>query len=125
SSGIVAFLAALLIAAAAQAQTITRGPFIQNPDALTTTMTIEWWTNVAGDSTVEYGLTPALGLSANVPQAGSCEVGSVAGTGHTGPPTGLLAGTRYYYRLRTNGTIVQATNYFTTLKTPADPTDVF
>src|SRR5580765_4864163 len=47
-----------------------------------------------GDSTLEYGLTPALGLTASVPQAGTCEVGA-----------------RYYYRLRTNGTIVRTTNY--------------
>jgi hypothetical protein len=32
---------------------------------------------------------------------------------------------RYYYRLRTNGTIVQTTNYFTTLRAPVDPGDVF
>src|SRR5262245_58749138 len=51
----------VLAATGASAQTLTRGPFIQNPDALTTTMTIEWWTDVAGNSTVDYGLTPALG----------------------------------------------------------------
>ena len=34
---------------------ITRGPYIQNPQALPTSTTFEWWTNVAGDSTVEYG----------------------------------------------------------------------
>ena len=44
---------AVLIASSAPAQTITRGPFIQNPDALSTTMTLVWWTDVAGDSTVE------------------------------------------------------------------------
>ena len=54
------------------------------------------------------GLTPALGLTASVPQAGTCEVGA-----------------RYYYRLRTNGTIVQTTNYFTTLRAPVDPGNVF
>ena len=44
-------------------------------------MTILWWTNVAGDSTVEYGTTPALGSSVTVAQAGSCEIGA-AGTCH-------------------------------------------
>jgi len=36
-----------------RALSITRGPLIQNPDASTGTMTIEWWTDTAGDSTVE------------------------------------------------------------------------
>jgi hypothetical protein len=121
-AGIVA--TAVLIAASALAQTITRGPFIQNPDAVSTTMTIVWWTDVAGDSTLEYGLTPALGLTASVPQAGTCEVGA-AGTCRVVPLAALLPGTRYYYRLRTNGTIVQTTNYFTTLRAPVDPGDVF
>jgi hypothetical protein len=54
-------LALLTLAPRAMAQTISRGPIVQNPDALTSTMTIEWWTDVAGDSTVDYGTTPALG----------------------------------------------------------------
>src|SRR5262245_65292430 len=90
-------------------------------------MTMLWWTNVAGDSTVEYGTTPALGSSVTVAQAGSCEIGS-AGTCHTVPLTGLLPGTRYFYQLRTNGTVVQAvaaTTYFTTLKTAVDPSQLF
>src|SRR5262245_62156990 len=90
-------------------------------------MTMLWWTNVAGDSTVEYGTTPALGSSVTVPQAGSCEVGS-AGTCHTVPLTGLLPGTRYYYRLLTNGVVVQAGSpgiYLTTLRDPSDPGDIF
>ena len=36
-----------------RALSIARGPLIQNPDASTGTMTIEWWTDTAGDSTVE------------------------------------------------------------------------
>src|SRR4029078_9798025 len=74
-----------------------------------------------------YGLTTALGLSANVAQAASCEVGtggtSTAGTCHTGKLTGLLPRTRHVYRLRTNGVIVQdvsTSTYFTTLKSAAD-----
>ena len=121
-------LAAALAAPPAGALTVTRGPLIQNPDALTSTMTIEWWTDAAGDSTVEYGPTPALGFTATVPQAGSCEVGS-AGTCHVVPLSGLFPGTRYYYRLRTNGVVVQDTGpsgpSFTTLRQPLDPTDLF
>jgi len=115
-------LAFLLLAAPAWSQTITRGPFIQNPDADATTMTIVWWTDVTGDSTVEYGLTAALGLTTTIPQTGSCEVGS-AGTCHIVPLTALLPGTKYFYRLKTNGVIVQNTNYFTAMKAAGDPTD--
>jgi len=110
-----------------RAAVITRGPILQNPAALTTTVTISWWTDVVGDSTVEYGLTTGLGASVTVGTAGSCEIGS-AGTCHTVPLTGLLPGTRYYYQLKTNGSIVQGVSsniYFTTFKEPADPSDVF
>ena len=121
-------LCTLSVAAApdeASAQTLTRGPLIQNPDALTSTMTIEWWTSVAGDSTVEYGLTPALGSSMNVAQTASCEIGT-AGTCHAVTLTGLAAGTRYYYRLLTNGVqVLGGTNYFQTFKLPNDPSEFF
>lgn len=106
---------------------ITRGPIIQNPAALPTTMTLVWWTNAVGDSTVEYGTTLALGSSANVAQTLSCEVGA-AGTCHTVPLTGLTGGTRYYYRLLVNGVEAQAASpsiYFTTLREPSDPGDIF
>ncbi|TMA58231.1 MAG: hypothetical protein E6J75_05800 [Deltaproteobacteria bacterium] len=99
--------AGLMIAGRARAVTITRGPIIENPDALTTTMTIAWWTDTTGDSTVEYGPTPVLGFSQTVAQAGSCEIGS-AGTCHIVGLSGLLAGTRYYYQLKVNGVTVQA-----------------
>jgi hypothetical protein len=117
----------LLLPPAAAAQTIVRGPILQNPDALATTMTLLWWTNVAGDSTVEYGLTTGLGSSATVPQAVSCEIGG-AGTCHRVTLTDLTPGTRYHYQLRTNGVIVQAVSsgaYFTTFETPGSANDLF
>ena len=124
--GRVAVVVAGLVVAAgvARAQTITRGPYIQNPQALPTSATFVWWTNVVGDSTVEYGLTPSLGSSLTVPQAGSCDVGS-AGTCHTVTLTGLTPGTLYYYQLKTNGVVVQSTTYFSTLRAPTDPGDLF
>lgn len=118
------FVCVVSASAPSAAQVLTRGPLIQNPVALPTTMTIIWWTNVSGDSTVEYGLTPALGSSMNVPTAPSCEVGG-AGTCHTVPLTGLIAGTRYYYRLLTSAVVVQTTTYFTTLKESTDTSDLF
>jgi acid phosphatase type 7 len=108
----------------ASAQTLTRGPLIQNPDALTTRMTIVWWTNVAGDSTVQYGLTPGLGSSQTVGQAASCEIGA-AGTCHEVTLTGLTPGTRYYYRLLTNGVEVLGVNYFQTFKASNDTSELF
>ncbi len=116
-------LCALLLPRAAAAQTLTRGPIIENPDALPTTMSVQWWTNVSGNSTVEYGLTPSLGQSVTVPTAGSCEIGS-AGTCHVVSLTSLQPGTRYYYRLLTNGVEVQAVTYFTTMKAPTDTTPI-
>jgi hypothetical protein len=113
-----------LLAAAASAQTLTRGPYIQNPQALPTSATFVWWTDVAGDSTVEYGLTPALGAALTVAQAGSCDVGS-AGTCHVVTLTALTPGTLYYYRLKTNGAVVQNTTYFSTLRAPTDGGDLF
>ena len=60
-----------------------------------------------------------------MPTAGSCEVGA-AGTCHAVPLSGLLPGTRYYYRLLTNGVEVQPPeSYFTTLRDPSDPNDLF
>ncbi|MBI3782689.1 MAG: metallophosphoesterase [Deltaproteobacteria bacterium] len=120
-------LAAVFASAAAWGQSISRGPFIQNPDALNTTMTILWWTNVAGDSTVEYGTTTALGASTNVAQTVSCEIGN-AGTCHSVALIGLSPGTRYFYQLKTNGVVVQAVSsnvYFTTTKLPSDTANMF
>src|SRR5512139_490791 len=114
----------LALAGGARAQTLTRGPYLQNPQALPTSATLVWWTDVAGDSTVEYGLTPSLGSTLTVPQAGSCAVGA-AGTCHLVTLTGLATGTLYYYRLRTNGVVVQNTTYFSTLRAPSDPGDLF
>ncbi|HYB98965.1 MAG TPA: fibronectin type III domain-containing protein [Candidatus Limnocylindrales bacterium] len=122
-----AFLIGLLIATAAPtafAQSLTRGPLIQNPDGLTTTITLLWWTNVAGNSKVEYGLTTALGQSVTVAQTSSCEVGS-AGTCHSVKLTGLQPGTRYYYRLLTNNVVVLDTTYFQTFKAFNDASETF
>ena len=109
---------------AARAQTIARGPFIQNPQNLPTTATLAWWTNVAGDSTVEYGTTMALGSSQTVVQAASCEVGG-AGTCHTVTLTGLAPGTDYYYQLKTNGSVVQSPTLFTTMRSTSDTNPIY
>jgi len=122
-----AFLTATLLTVAAPsafAQSLTRGPLLQNPDGLTTTMTILWWTNLTGDSKVEYGLTTGLGQSVTVAQASSCEIGG-AGACHTVRLTGLQPGTRYYYRLLTNNVVVLNTTYFHTFKAFTDTSENF
>ena len=117
-------LALTLVTTTASAQTLARGPLIQNPDASTTTMTIVWWTDVPGNSTVFYGTTTALGSSVTVPQASSCAVGN-PGTCHTVRLTNLQPGTRYYYRLETNGVAILGTHYFRTFRAPTDASELF
>ncbi len=109
------------------AAVLTRGPLLQNPDNDPTSVTILWWTDVAGDSTVEYGTTTALGQTTTAAQATVCEVGS-AGTCHSVRLTSLQPGTRYYYQLSTNGTILQPVSldtYFTTLQAASSSSDLF
>lgn len=126
---LIAIIIACSLASGAYGVSISRGPVIQNPDALPTTVTIEWWTDSAGDSTVLYGPTMALGSSVNVVQNNSCDVGN-AGTCHIVRLTGLTPGMRYYYQIETNGTALltnrdPAKLYFTTLKDPSDQSDFF
>ena len=68
------------------------------------------------------GTTPALGQSVTVAQAGTCAIGT-AGTCHVVPLTGLLPGTRYYYRLLTNNVEVLGVRYFQTFKLPSDTSE--
>ena len=108
----------LLMTGGAGAQTLTRGPFVQNPQALPTSASFVWWTNVAGDSTVEYGTTPALGSSMTVPQAGSCEVGSAGHLPHSSrsPASSRHAATTIASRPTARS--CRAPTYFTTLHAP-------
>lgn len=65
-----------------------RGPFIQNTSSNQTQ--VIWKTHVAASSAVEYGPTPALGLTAT---------NADFGTNHVITLTGLEPGTVYYYRV--------------------------
>ena len=67
-----------------------------------------WDTVVAGDSTVEYGTTPDLGLLAS-------SIGP--STRHAVQLAGLQSGTTYYYQISTNGEILAA-NTFRTSTSP-------
>jgi len=74
--------AGLVIAGRAAAVTITRGPIIENPDALTSTMTIAWWTDSAGDSTLRLTMwhVPAEPIS-QLPACGTVWLKPRAGVG--------------------------------------------
>lgn len=69
-------------------------------------MTLLWWTNEAGDARVDYGTTLALGHTATAAEPEACAVGA-AGTCHRVDLGGLSPGAEYFYRLITNGTVVQ------------------
>ncbi len=92
------------------AQTVTRGPYLQQgtPDATT----IVWRTDVATDGVVRYGTT-----AANLAQ--SSAVSANAGQ-HEVALTGLAPATRYYYAVGTPGAVLAggtAEHYFVTAPT--------
>lgn len=68
---------------------------------------IVWTTNVAADSQVDYGLTSSYGLRTPLNTAKL--------TSHRVRITGLRAGTRYYYRVRSGGKAEAVVHAFTTL----------
>jgi hypothetical protein len=111
-------------ATGARGQQVVRGPFLQNPLALPTTASVLWWTDVPGDAVVEYGSTPSAEFRAVQSQQPACEIGA-HGTCHRVDLAGLAAGARYYYRLLTNGVVVQDWGpTFRTLLGPTDPADL-
>lgn len=84
---------------------LTRGPFIQMPRP-GATAAIAWQTAAPGDSVVDYGLDLTY-------SSGSVSNGG-ATRDHTVHLSGLLAGTTYYYRVRSNGEILLAGQPFRT-----------
>ncbi len=71
---------------------IDRGPYLLEVDA--DSVTVMWGTCAAGDSSVEYGPTPAYG---------DTEYDAAAVTLHEVPLTGLTADTEYHYRVSSDG----------------------
>lgn len=102
---------ALLGNATLQAQTILVQPYLQ--DAEPGRMTIMWETSSGTQSTVEYGLTTALGSNAT----GTAFVSSGSAQIHTVTINGLNAGTTYFYRVIT-GAAISGIRHF---RTPALP----
>ena len=92
-----------------RAQTMLVQPYLQ--DAEPQRMTVLWETTAGSESTVQYGLTSALGSSAT----GTAFTSSGTNQIHTVTLSGLLPATSYHYRVIT-GAAVSAIFKF---KTPA------
>jgi len=106
---VVAATAALLfVAAAAGAQELTRGPFLQLGS--TDSMVIVWRTAAPSAGAVEYGPDAGLGLSVESPGP-SIE--------HAVALTGLAADTEYHYRVISDGTVAADGLSFGTFPTPS------
>jgi len=84
---------------------LVRGPFIQMPDA-GNKITVAWSTAALADGVVDYGLDLSYG-------SGTVSNGAQV-RDHAIVLSGLLPGTSYYYRVRSNGEILSAGNTFTT-----------
>lgn len=112
-----ALCVALLFAVTMQAQTLTRGPYLQT--GTTSSVTVRWRTDSATDSLVRYGTNPAA-LSLSVASSTSTKE-------HELRVTGLAANTTYYYSIGSNAKVLGAgsTFSFTTAPTGAKPTRIW
>jgi hypothetical protein len=90
---------------------LTRGPFLQMPDPAS--VLVVWRTDVACDSAVDYGLDASLN--------GGTVSNAALVTEHVVDLPGLLPGTQYHYRVRSEGNVLGGTNYFRTRRTPDQP----
>lgn len=100
-----------------QAQTVTRGAYLQNGS--TTAVTVRWRTGTAADSAVRYGTT-AGSLTQTVSVTGTR-------TEHEVRLTGLSPDTTYYYSIGTTTATLagDSTYFFVTAPTSAKPTRVW
>ena len=87
--------------------TVTRGPYLQMGNE--TAITIRWRTNIASDSRVQIGTTPASNDVTTVSDGSAV-------TEHEIRVTGLSSDTKYYYTIGTTTGTIQgdANNYFQT-----------
>jgi hypothetical protein len=97
------------------AQTIVVEPYLQ--DAEPNRITIMWETNTDNSTTVDYGLTNALGTTIT----GTAITGNGSSQIHTANLTGLNPATRYYYKVIT-GAAQSAIYEFITPALPAAET---
>lgn len=107
----------LALADVAHAQTLSRGPYLQNGS--TTAITVRWRTSANADSVVRYG-TSAGSLTQTVSNG-------TLKTEHELRITGLSANTKYFYSVGTSGTTLASgtTYFFVTAPTGAKPTRIW
>jgi len=100
-----------------QAQTLTRGPYLQNGS--TTAVTIRWRTSANAASVVRYG-TSASNLNLSVSD-------TTPKTEHELRVTGLATNTQYFYAVETaTATLASGSDYnFVTAPTGAQPTRIW
>jgi 3',5'-cyclic AMP phosphodiesterase CpdA len=79
---------------------LARHPYVQS--CATDSVVIVWDTDVPGDSVVEYGITPGLGLTAQDP---------ALVTQHAARLTGLEPGATYHYRVTSNGAVLASDTF--------------
>ena len=115
------FLALLLLSPAlarvAHAQSLSRGPYLQN--ANTSAVTVRWRTSSTADSVVRYGTT--AGSLTQTVSNGTLK------TEHELRVTGLAANTKYFYSVGTSATTLASGSdyFFVTAPTGAKPTRVW
>src|SRR5690349_13960223 len=104
----------LATTSAGYAQTLSRGPYLQNGN--TSAVTVRWRTSSSADSMVRYGLTSGS-LTSSVSDA-------TPKTEHELRITGLAPNTTYFYSVGTATTTLAsgATYFFVTAPTGAKPT---
>ena len=110
-------LAGLALALPALAQTITRGPYIQ--DASSTGISVRWRTSVAAGSRVDYGATPGA-YTASI-------VDTTRVVDHEIRLSGLLPASRHAYAVGTPSALLtpaDATYSFVTAPTPGSTVPV-
>lgn len=90
-----------------QAQSLVVKPFMQ--DVEPTSARISWETSTGTESTVNWGLTNALGNTAS----GSVITGSGTSQIHHVQVTGLQPNTRYYYECKTDGITSMISDFIT------------
>ena len=106
-----------MLAATVMAQTLTRGPYLQNGSS--SAVTIRWRTSTANNSVVRYGTTSGSLTSA--------VTNTTSTTEHSIRISGLAADTKYFYSVgSTTATLASGTTYFVvTAPTTAKPTRVW
>ncbi len=107
-------VAAAAFAAAAEAATVTRGPYLQQ--GTDTSIVVRWRTDVATDGRVSFGSAPGS-LSGFIDDP-------VARTEHEITLTGLMPDTRYYYAVGTTTATLagnDANHFFLTAPLPGTP----